>query len=73
MRKIVRFQGIDCANCAAKLEKSLSKIKGVNEVQINFMAQKVLFELDDNNSEEVIEQIKKTTKKIHPECEYNGL
>ncbi len=73
MRKIVRFQGIDCANCAAKLEKSLSKIKGVNEVQINFMAQKVLFELDDNNLEEVIEQIKKTTKKIHPECEYKGL
>ena len=29
MRKIVRFTGICCANCAAKLERALERIDGV--------------------------------------------
>jgi Zn2+/Cd2+-exporting ATPase len=34
----VRYQieGMDCANCALTLERSLSQIKGVDEVQVNF-------------------------------------
>ena len=30
MRKIVRFTGVCCANCAAKLERALEKIDGIN-------------------------------------------
>ena len=33
MRKIVRFTGVCCANCAAKLERALEKIDGINCVQ----------------------------------------
>ena len=48
MRKIVRFTGVCCANCAAKLERALEKIDGINSVQLNFMAQRVNFDIDDN-------------------------
>ena len=31
MRKIVRFTGVCCANCAARLERALEKIDGIDE------------------------------------------
>ncbi len=46
MTKMVRFSGIDCANCAAKLEKKLNKIKGV-EATISFVSGKMMLELSD--------------------------
>ena len=47
MRKIVRFTGVCCANCAARLERALEKIDGINSVQLNFMAQRVNFDIED--------------------------
>ena len=73
MRKIVRFTGVCCANCAAKLERSLEKIDGINSVQLNFMAQRVNFDIDDNKYEEVINKIKEVTNKVLPECQYKGI
>ena len=29
---------VDCANCAAKMEDAISKVAGVKEANINFMA-----------------------------------
>ena len=73
MRKIVRFTGVCCANCAAKLERALEKIDGINSVQLNFMAQRVNFDIDDNKYEEVVKKIKEVTKKVLPECIYKGI
>ena len=73
MRKIVRFTGVCCANCAAKLERALEKIDGINSVQLNFMAQRVNFDIDDNKYEEVIKKIKEVTEKVLPECIYKGI
>jgi copper chaperone CopZ len=73
MRKIVRFTGVCCANCAAKLERALEKIDGINSVQLNFMAQRVNFDIDDNKYDEVINKIKEVTNKVLPECQYKGI
>ncbi len=73
MRKIVRFTGVCCANCAAKLERALEKIDGINSLQLNFMAQRVNFDIDDNKYDEVINKIKEVTNKVLPECQYKGI
>ncbi len=73
MRKIAKITGLDCANCAVKLEAALAKIKGVQSVSLNFMAQRVTFELDDALVLETIDQIKKITKKMEPDCDYKGI
>nr|WP_279099263.1 cation transporter [Aerococcus urinaeequi] len=31
------LEGIDCANCAAKVERSVASIPGVTESNVNFM------------------------------------
>ena len=66
MKKTFRLENLDCANCAAKIERSVQKVEGVNSVNVNFMTAKMNLELVDENSDSVIEGIKKTVKKIEP-------
>lgn len=66
MKKTFRLENLDCANCAAKIERSVQKVEGVNSVNVNFMTAKMNLELVDENSDSVIEEIKKTVKKIEP-------
>ena len=44
MRKEYKIKGLDCANCAAKLETRLNKIEDYDEVIVNFMSQKLIVE-----------------------------
>ena len=67
------MSGLCCANCAAKLEKSLQKIDGVNSCQLNFMAQRVTFDIEDDKLESAIEEIKRITKKMEPNASYKGI
>ena len=65
MEKIIKFKGLCCANCAAKIERKLNKIKGV-EATISFVSSKILLELDDEN---LIERVVEICKKEEPEME----
>lgn len=73
MRKIVRITGLDCAHCASHLEKNLKKIKGIISINLNFLAERLTLEIDDLKVDEVIEEIKVITKKLHPEVIYRGI
>ena len=68
MKKVIAMQDLDCANCAAKMEQSIKKIEGVTNVSINFMTQKMILEVADDNFDEIISKIKAAIKKIEPDC-----
>lgn len=72
MKKIVRIKNIDCANCAAAFERAVAKIDGITSVNVNFLAEKMTFEYDENKPA-VLEEIKKMAKKIEPDWEIIGL
>ncbi|MDD2511252.1 MAG: heavy metal-associated domain-containing protein, partial [Syntrophomonas sp.] len=38
---VIRLEGLDCADCAAKLERSILAISGVEEARVNFAASKM--------------------------------
>jgi len=73
MKKIVKITNLDCANCAAELENEISKIKGVNEVSISFMTEKMVIDIEDSLYEEVVKKIEKAKRKVEPDCEISGL
>ena len=68
MKKVFKIE-VDCANCAAKVEKAISKIEGVKEVNINFMTQKMLFDAEDEKFDELLKLAIKTGKKGEPDFE----
>lgn len=68
MKKNYKLEDLDCANCAAKMERAVAKIDGVNSVSISFMSQRMAIEADDSRFEEIMDQVVKTCKKVEPDC-----
>ena len=40
MKRVYKLEGLDCADCAAKLERKLAAIEGITSANINFMTLK---------------------------------
>ena len=71
MKKVVRIKNLDCANCAAALERAAAKIDGVNSVNVSFIGEKMTLDYDENKN--VLEEIKTAAKKLEPDWEFIGL
>jgi len=56
MKKVFKMQDLDCANCAAKMERAIAQIDGVQKVTISFLAQKMTIEADDARFDEIVRQ-----------------
>lgn len=56
-----QIKGMDCPSCAATIEKSLNKVKGIETVQVNYSAGKMTVGLSDSS---MSEQIQKHVKKL---------
>ncbi len=70
MKKTLKFSEIDCANCAAKVEKGISKLEGVESVRVVFLTQKIILEVkEDCDWQGLIKAIEKEAKKVEPDCE----
>lgn len=68
MKKTFKLQDLDCANCAAKMERGIAKIDGVKQANVNFLTQRMTIEADDERFEEIMDQVVKTCKKVEPDC-----
>lgn len=44
MKTKIRLKNLDCAACAAELERVLAKVEGVNEVAVDFVRQSILLD-----------------------------
>ncbi len=55
-------KGMDCANCVAKVTKSLEGVSGIEEVKINLVSTKLLvkYNTEEVSEKEIIKTIKKT-------------
>ncbi len=67
MKSKFKIKGLDCANCAAELERAIQKLDGVESANISFMTQKMELEYDETRKEEIIQNVKKVIKKEEPD------
>ena len=68
MKKVYRLENLDCANCAAKMERAIAKIEGVQSVSVHFLTGRLAVEADDARFEEIIDAAAKACRKIEPDC-----
>ena len=68
MKKKFKMQDLDCAHCAAKMEDAITKIDGVNDAAISFMAQKLTIDAEDDKFDSIMEEVVKTCRKVEPDC-----
>ena len=67
MKKKFILKGLDCADCAAKMERAINKLDGVKEATVNFMTQKLVIEGEDEKMPTIVQEAEKIVKKIEPD------
>ena len=67
MKKKFILEGLDCANCAAKMEKAINELDGVKEATVNFMTTKLVIDGEDEKMPTIIVESEKIVKKIEPD------
>lgn len=62
------LSGLDCANCANKIETKVNKINGVKEATVNFSTTLLIAEIKEESlKDEIINEIKSIVKKLEPD------
>lgn len=67
MKKRFKLEGLECANCAAKMERAINELDGVKEATVNFMTQKLVIEGEDEKMPTIVQEAEKIVKKIEPD------
>lgn len=65
--KSYRLEGLDCANCAMKIEKGVQKINGVKEVTVNFTSGKLTIDAEEDHLATIEQETKKVVKELEPD------
>ena len=68
MKKSFKLEDLDCAHCAQKMEDAIANIEGVNKVTVNFMAQKMILDADDDKFDNVLKLAEAKIKEVEPDC-----
>ena len=68
MKKNFKLEGLDCANCAAKIEKNVKKLDGVKDATVSFFAQKLVLEADDEKFDEIVKEVAALVHRVDPDC-----
>lgn len=64
MKAVLKLEGLDCANCAAKIENEVQRIPGVEKANVTFMTQKMTIVAPDEDIERIVEEATRLTKKL---------
>lgn len=67
MKKTLHITGLDCANCAAKVERAINKLDEVESATLNFMTGKLSIEAAEDKMEAVIAAALAAAKKVEPD------
>ena len=68
MKKKFKLEDLDCANCAAKMEAAIKEIPGVLNASVNFLAQKMTIEADDDKFDDIVKKAVECISKVEPDC-----
>ncbi|MFJ5622823.1 heavy metal translocating P-type ATPase [Peribacillus loiseleuriae] len=60
------LEGLDCANCAQKIENGVKGIHGISSCSVNFVTKTLTMETDHIQEDAVVLAAKKQVKKIEP-------
>lgn len=68
VKKQYYVEGIDCANCAAKIEEKIKNLDEIESANLDFVLKKLSLEIKDGNAEKnVFDKVEKTIKSIEPD------
>nr|WP_106767427.1 heavy metal translocating P-type ATPase [Paenibacillus faecalis] len=66
VKKELLLDGLDCANCAMKIENGVKKVEGVSSCTVNFATKTLVLETTSGQDELVVSKAKKKVNSLEP-------
>ena len=66
-KKVLLLEGLDCANCALKIENKVNQLDGVKNASVDFTTGKLVLESNSRDIVNIIQTTKALIKKIEPD------
>ncbi|MGG4483545.1 heavy metal translocating P-type ATPase [Paenibacillus illinoisensis] len=66
VKRELLLDGLDCANCALKIENGVKKIKGITDCSVNFVTKTLLVHTTSDMDEHVMEEAKRKVLRLEP-------
>jgi len=67
MKKAFKLEGLDCANCAAKIEHAVKKLAGVKDATVNFLTTKMVIEGEEALIDEIVKSAHDAVRRVDPD------
>lgn len=61
---MLSIEGLDCPNCAAKVERKINTLEGIKEATVDFLGKKIVVLADEISENELVELIQTEVDKI---------
>ena len=61
---MLSIEGLDCPNCAAKVERKINTLEGIKEATVDFLGKKIVVLADEISENELLELIQTEVDKI---------
>ena len=68
MKKTYVIEDLWCAHCASKIETKIRELDGVTSANLNFIAQKLVVEIEDRIADSITASVCQITAKIEPDA-----
>ncbi|WP_443659854.1 heavy metal translocating P-type ATPase [Clostridium algidicarnis] len=67
---IIMLEGLNCANCAAKIETEVNKLEEIKEAGLDFVSKRLIIKVDNNsNRNNIFSKVQSIVNKLEPEVE----
>ena len=68
MKKVYRLENLGCASCAAKMERAISRIDGVESASVGFMTRRLIIEAEESDLEAILDKAQSLISKYEKDC-----
>lgn len=66
MRLVYHLEGLDCANCAAKIETAAGKLENVRAAVVDFSSSRIILDIEGTDRERVKLALQETVSAVEP-------
>jgi copper chaperone CopZ len=67
MKRTYKLEGLECANCASKIENAVKAMDGVSFASVNFLTTKMVIEAEEARFDDILKATARVVKKLEPD------
>lgn len=68
-KRVILLMGLDCANCAGKIERNVNEIEGIDEASLDFVSKRLTLKINSGDVDRIMNEALDIIRRIEPDVE----